>query len=80
MNILSVSKEHNEAVVRLDSTELNVLCNVLYRAAKDNKIKEVGYLLYSNLMMARDLSQYGHIDAFCLDRIIKCREKAQELR
>ena len=80
MNILSVSKTENEAVIRLDSTELVALCNVLYQATKDDNVKAIVYQLYDNLMIARDLSQYGHIDGFCLNSIIKCREKIQELK
>ena len=75
MTILSVSKEANEAVIRLDSDELVTLCNVLSQATKADNAKAITYELYDSLMIARDLSQYGHIDAFCLDRIIKCREK-----
>ena len=79
MNILSVSKTENEAVIGLDSTELVTLCNVLYQATKDDNAKAIVYQLYDNLMIARDLSQYGHIDGFCLSSIVKCREKIQEL-
>lgn len=79
MNILSVSKEKNEAVIRLDSSELVALCNVLYRATKDDNTKGIIYRMYDTLMFARDLSQYGHIDGHCLDSIIKCREKIKEL-
>ena len=80
MNILSVSKEKNEAVIRLDSSELVALCNVLYHSTKVDNTREIIYQMYDGLMLARDLSQYGHIDAFCLDSIIKCREKIEELK
>ncbi len=80
MNILSISKEENEAVVRLDSNELVALCNVLYQTTKDGSAKEIIYRVYDTLMLARDLSQYGHIDSFCLDNIIKCRKKIEELK
>ena len=29
--------------------------------------------LYSNMIMARDLCQYGHVDDFCLHNIVRCR-------
>lgn len=29
--------------------------------------------LYSDMMMARDLCRYGHVDDFCLHNIVKCR-------
>lgn len=78
MNIISVSKEKNEAIIRLDSAELVELCNVLYHAQGDNK-KKTFYQLYGNMMLARDLSQYGNIDAFSFERIAQCREKVKEL-
>ena len=80
MDILSISKKENEAVIRLDSTELVTLCNVLYQATKDDNTNVTVYQLYGNLMIARDLSQYGHIDGFCFDNIAKCREKAKALK
>lgn len=78
MNILSVSKEKNEAVIKLDSNELVELCNVLYKAQSEDK-KKIFYLIWGDMMMARDLSQYGHIDAFCFEKIAKCREKIKQL-
>jgi hypothetical protein len=78
MNILSVSKEKNEAVIRLDSSELVELCNVLYKAQSEEK-KQRFYNLYGNMMMVRDLSQYGHVDAFCFERIAECRKKIEQL-
>lgn len=73
MNILSVSKKENEAVVRLTSDELVKLSNVLYHAPDSDK-NDIYYKLYGDVMLARDLSQYGHIDEFCFGRIAKCRE------
>ena len=78
MNILSVSKEKNEAVIRLNSNELVELCNVLYKAQSEDK-KKIFYLIWGNMMMARDLSQYGHIDDFCFEKIAQCREKIKQL-
>ena len=75
MNILSVSKERNEAVIILDSKELVALCNVLYNATKDDTAREIYYKVYGDLIIARDLSQYGHIDTFTLNSIVKCRKK-----
>lgn len=79
MTIISVSNQANEAVVRLDSDELVALCNMLSHETKADNTKVIIYKLYDNFMIARDLSQYGHIDAFCLDKIIKCREKIKEM-
>ena len=81
MNILSVSKEKREAVIKLDASELVMLCNVMYHADKDEykDRHEDFYRVYNNLMLVRDLSQYGHIDDFCLNSIVKAREKMKEL-
>lgn len=78
MNILSISKEKNESIIKLDSTELVALCNVLYQATKNEKEKAIVHQLYGNLMIVRDLSQYGHIDGLTLNNILKCREKVEE--
>jgi len=75
MNILSVSKIKNEAIISLDSTELVMLCNILYQAAKDPNTKATCHKMHYGLMIARDLSQYGNIDDFCLNSMIKCRDK-----
>jgi hypothetical protein len=77
MNILSISKDNREAVVLLSSGELNAICNALYKAPeyqKDNPF----YKLYSDMMIARDISQYGHIDNFCLEKVLECREHIQK--
>lgn len=37
------------------------------------------YTLYADLIMLRDLSQYGHIDAFSFERMLECREKVKQL-
>ena len=78
MNILSVSKEKNEAVVRLTSDDLVKLSNVLYHAPDSDK-NDIYYKLYGDVMLARDLSQYGNIDGFCFDRIATCRKKLKEI-
>ena len=79
MTILSVSKEKNESVIQLNADELVALCNVLYRETRIDPKQAIIYKLYGDLMIARDLSQYGHIDAFCYEKIGACREKVKEL-
>ena len=71
MNIENISKEKGEVLVRLSKDNLVVICNALYRQTQENK--ENILQLYSDMMMARDLCQYGHIDDFCLQNIVKCR-------
>ena len=79
MTIVSVSKEKREATITLGASELVELCNALF-LTKEYREKEVFYHMYGNLMMVRDLSQYGHIDGFSFNSIAECREKANERR
>lgn len=72
MNIQNISKKDREVTVELSADELVKLCNVLYSTEEKNK-NELYYQLYSELMMARDLCQYGHVDNFCLGNIVECR-------
>ena len=74
MNILNISKDKGEVVVKLTSDELVKLANVLYNAPDGDK-NNLYYKLYSEIMLARDLSQYGHIDGFCFEKIAECRRK-----
>lgn len=80
MNILKISKIEKEAVIKLDSNELVTLCNILYHKTKEENANEVIYRMYDMLMLARDLSQYGFIDSHCLDSIVNCRNKLNELK
>lgn len=73
MNIQNISKKEKEVVVSLTIDELIKLCNVLYGAKEEEKNDTYRKLL-SQLMVARDVCQYGHIDDFCLTQIVKCRE------
>lgn len=72
MNISSISKKDKEVVVSLSADELVKLCNVLYSTKEEDK-NELYHKLYSEMMIARDMCQYGHIDNFCLASIVKCR-------
>lgn len=74
MTINSVSKDNREATLTINNTELVTLCNAMYHA-KDEMNNPCFYHIYGNLMMIRDLSQYGHIDGFCFDGITKCRKR-----
>ncbi len=72
MNILNISKNDREVIVRLSADELVKICNVLY-GAKDDVKNDLYHQLYSEMMLARDVCQYGHIDNFCLAQIVKER-------
>ena len=73
MNIQSVSKEKRNVVVELDADELVILCNVLHTQMGEQKRKEKTLNLYSDMMLARDICQYGRVDNFCLSNIARCR-------
>lgn len=75
MHIQSISTQTKGAVVELSADELVRLCNVLY--VQDRYKDNLHYKLYGDMMIARDLCQYGHIDGFCFDRIAECRSKLQ---
>lgn len=85
MNIQSISKEKREVTVRLDTDELVMLGNVMYLASKHinqmnpsdtkstNVHKEKLASLYADIILARDLCQYGHLDNFSLSHIVRNR-------
>ena len=73
MQILNISQEKKESTIRLSADELVRLCNVL--SAQEKYDDNLHYKLYGDLMIARDLCQYGHIDGFCFERITKCRSE-----
>lgn len=76
MRIETVSMERREAILTLDANELVLLCNVLYHLPVEHRSKPY-YLLRSDLMLARDMSQYGRIDNLCLEKIMECRKHLQ---
>lgn len=74
MNIQNISKEKRNVIVELEADDLVIICNALYYSQlEEKKCSEKFLQLYSDMMMARDLCQYGHIDNFCLKNIVKCR-------
>ena len=76
MEINSISKEKREVNVNLSSDDLVKICNVLYHASNEDR-NNIYYKLYGDMMMARDLCQYGHIDGFCFERIAECRKNLE---
>lgn len=78
MNIQNISKENREAVIKLNADELVAICNAMYSCKTQKDMQgDLFYRLYSDMMITRDICQYGHIDQFCLDRINDCRSKIQ---
>lgn len=79
MNIQSISKENQEVTVKLSKDDLINICNALYAQSGEEKDNDYFMQLYSDMMMARDLCQYGHVDNFCLHNIVKCRSELRGL-
>ena len=79
MQILNLSKEDGEAIIRLDATELTTLCNALYYCRKEMVKNETYHKIYGNLTMARNLASYGHIDDFAFDRIARQRQYLRKI-
>ena len=79
MNIQKILKENREVTVELSADDLVTICNALYAQSGEKKDNNHFMQLYSDMMMARDLCQYGHIDNFCLHNIVKCRSEVKGL-
>lgn len=77
MNIKKISKKKQEVVVSLSADELTKICNALCQIEDEEK-NELYYNLHSDMMMARNLCQYGRIDNFCLEQATKQRDMAAE--
>lgn len=73
MNIQNISKNKREIMTELSADDLVIICNALYSQLAEKRGDENFLRLYSDMMMARDLCQYGHVDNFCLSNIVKCR-------
>ena len=77
MNIQNISKDKREATIELSADDLVIICNALYSQLDEKKSDENFLQLYSDMMMARDICQYGHVDNFCLHNIVKCRNSVE---
>lgn len=77
MNIQNISKDKREATIELSADDLVIICNALYSQLDKKKSDEKFLQLYSDMMMARDICQYGHVDNFCLHNIVKCRNSVE---
>lgn len=75
MKIQRLDVGKREATITLDADELVAVCNSLYR---DVERKKKNNRLYADLMLVRDLSQYGHVDDWCMGKIMEQRELAKE--
>lgn len=75
MRINMVDSTKNKVNITLNSSELVAICNALYR---DKELLSEYNEMYSDFMMIRDLSQYGHVDNWCLMRIVDKRDLKEE--
>lgn len=57
-------KGKREVMVELTADDLVIICNALYAQLGEKKYNDIFMQLYSDMMMARDLCQYGHVDDF----------------
>lgn len=73
MNITSISKKDREVKISLTADELILLCNMMHEQRKEKHNDEKLLQLYSEMIIARDLCQYGSLDNFALQNIVKCR-------
>lgn len=78
MDIQSVSKESRECTIKLSVDELSVICNSFYFAENAGVGGNLFHKLYSEMIAANNLCQYGHIDNFALSEIIKHRNKTED--
>lgn len=76
MNIQNISKKDREVTINLSADELVKICNIFYQT--EERKDDLYHKLYSELMIARDLCQYGHIDNFCLSEIVKNRNDCED--
>lgn len=70
--------ENCQVQVSMDADELVLLCNAIYESQRANHddLKPKERELYAQLMTARDLCQYGHVDGFTLRHIVMEKYKA----
>lgn len=78
MNIQSISKEKREVTVCLNADELVMLGNIMHLTSthanqKNPSNTEKLASLYADIILARDLCQYGHLDNFSLSSIVRNR-------
>lgn len=64
MNILNISKSDKNVTVSLTSDELQMLCNLM--SERPDIVKDQFHQLHSELLIANNLCQCGHLDNFAL--------------
>lgn len=77
MDIQSISRENRKCTIELNADELSLICNSFHYAEKSCGGGNLFHKLYSDMIAANNLCQYGHIDNFALSEIIKHRNKTE---
>lgn len=84
MKIKNISKSKEQVTMTLNKDELVLLCNTMYcvENAKDDDSKreakrELFHKTYADLIMVKDLCQYGHIDKFSFDCMMHERKLSE---
>lgn len=83
MNIENISKTQQQATIVLSKDELVLLCNIMFKygiAAGNNEEAKTDLFnkTYADMIIARDMCQYGHIDNFALSSIMRARNSCCE--
>ena len=78
MTINEISQTKGTVTVTLTADELITLCNIMHNAPETSK-NDKYYKLDADLVLARDLCQYGHIDNFSLSRVVDNRAQFSDI-
>lgn len=76
MNILNISKSDKNVTVSLTSDELQMLCNLM--SERPDIVKDQFHQLHSELLIANNLCQCGHLDNFALTQIVKAKNRTND--
>lgn len=77
MDIQNISKESRECTIKLSVDELVMICNSFHHAEKNYEHSDLFHNLFSEMIIANNLCQYGHLDNFALSQIIKKRNETE---
>lgn len=72
MYINKMNKD-KDITITFSRDEICHVCNYMYRGGANSEIK--GMDLYSDLTIARDIVDYGHIDSFTLDKAVQMKKE-----
>lgn len=57
---------NSKVVLELSADEVNILNNVMFQCSKEER-SPMFWELYAGIMIARDISQYGHLDSLSIE-------------